>query len=213
MIQLGDSGEYVRAWQRIVGAKCDGTFGPKTDAMVRGWQLARGVEADGVIGQLARAAVQPGDLIKPYEGCVLTAYDDERRSPLSERLIHRVGGAWFRADGSPCRGVPTIGWGDTAAPRRGIEHCTRAEADAWFAADLEQTRMPAVRRVMKTGWDAAQIAAACSFAYNAGVGALAKLAEHEFVEFAWLTYDRVGSVHDAGLAMRRREEFALFAGG
>lgn len=213
-IQLGDSGHYVRAWQRVVGvppSKADGKFGPGTDALVRIWQAARGIEIDGVLGPVCRAALEPDDLIKPYEGCVLQAYDDERKSPLSARLLHRVGGAWFRADGSPCRSVPTIGWGDTAAPRRGVERCTRAEADQWFREDLEQTRMPAVRHYYRAEWDAGQIMAACSFAYNEGTGALATLASHGFAEAAWLAYDVIGHVHDSGLLMRRQEEFAMWS--
>lgn len=215
-IQIGDSGHYVRAWQRVVGvppSKADGKFGINTDALVRKWQDARGIESDGVLGPLCRAALKPGDLIKPYEWCVLQAYDDERKSPLSARLLHRVGGAWFRADGFPCRGVPTIGWGDTAAPRRGVERCTQAEADQWFAADLEQTRMPAIRRYASQAWDAGQVLATCSFAYNCGTGALAGLASHGFSEESWLSYCHVGAVKDAGLLMRRQEEFAMWAAG
>lgn len=213
-IELGDSGHYVRAWQRVVGvppSKADGKFGLGTDALVRIWQAARGIEIDGVLGPVCRAALEPGDLIKPYEGCVLQAYDDERKSPLSARLLHRAGGAWFRVDGSPCRGVPTIGWGDTAAPRRGVERCTRAEADQWFREDLELTRMPAVRRYAGPDWDAGQVLAVCSFAYNAGTGALAGLAAHGFSEARWLAYCHVGAAEDAGLLMRRHEELAMFA--
>src|SRR5258706_4965513 len=74
VIQLGDSGHYVRAWQRIAGLfghAVTSRFDDITDKAVPAWQLARGVEPDGVVGPLALAVVQPGDLIKPYDGCVL----------------------------------------------------------------------------------------------------------------------------------------------
>ncbi len=203
----------VRAWQRIVGlygADVDGKWGPKTDAKFRLWEAAKGIDHDGVIGPLCRAAVGPAELINAFEGCVLQAYDDERRSPLYKRLLHRVGGAWFRADGLPCMGVPTIGWGDTAAPRRGVERCTRAQADEWRNQDLERTRMPAIRRYRTPAWDKAQEAAALSFAYNCGTGALAKLAESDFAADHWIQWDKIGEAHDVGLKGRREEEIALF---
>jgi len=205
----------VRAWQRIVGLygrDVDGNPGPKTAAAFRAWQIAKGIEPDGEIGPLCRAAVGIADLIKPYEGCVLQAYDDERRSPLSARLLHRVGGTWIRADGAMCHSVPTIGWGNTAKPRLGIERCTRAEADQWLLEDLSSVRLPAVRRVQGTDWDAAMVCATLSFCYNEGTGALAKLAGHGFTEEAWMAYDMIGTAHDAGLKMRREEEYALFSG-
>lgn len=220
-IELGAQGPYVRAWQRIVGIRgkaVDGDFGPKTDAKVRAWQVARGVDGDGVIGPLTRAAVLPTDVICPFEGCVLQAYDDERKSPLSARLLHKVGGAWFRADSTPakpapCRGVPTIGWGSTAPCRRGVVTCTQAEADAWLAEDLAQTRLPYVHRYAPTGADPAMIAALACFCYNEGTGALMALAGHGFTQAAWYAYDKVRAggvlVADAGLRMRREEEYAL----
>jgi peptidoglycan hydrolase-like protein with peptidoglycan-binding domain len=218
-ISLGSSGPGVCAWQRIVGlrgAAVDGDFGPQTDAAVRAWQAARGIAPDGAIGPLTRAAVLPADPIKPYEGCVLQAYDDERRSPLGARLLHKVGGLWVRADGAPCRGVPTIGWGSTEPCRRGIQTCTQVQADAWLAEDLAQTRLPAAKRVAPANADPAAIAALVCFAYNEGTGALAALAGHGFAEGAWLAYDKVEAggvlVADAGLRMRREEEYALFVG-
>lgn len=205
----------VRAWQRIVGvhtSKVDGKWGPQTDALARAWQAANGIEPDGVIGPLCRAAVAPGALTRAFEGCILQAYDDERRSPLSARLLHKVGGTWIRADGRMCVNTPTIGWGSTAPCRRGIERCTQVEADQWFADDFAATRLPTIRRYQGADWNAAMICAAASFCYNEGTGAFAKLAATGFAFDHWILYDVAHGVHDVGLRMRREEEIALFTG-
>ncbi len=209
-LALGDTGPAVRSWQRIVGAHPDGTFGPATELLVKAWQAAHGVEADGAIGPQTRGCVAPGALIKPYEGLRLQTYDDHDGQPLS-----LVSGLWRRPDGAICKGYPTIGWGRRLYPGETIQTCTRAEADAWFDADLGKTRLPAVKRAFslaKLPEEPGQVAAASSFAYNCGTGALASLAAHGFTEAAWLDYVRSKGIRDAGLVMRREEEFALFAG-
>lgn len=210
MLQLGDDSPAVRAWQRIVGAHADGRFGPETDVRVRSWQAAHGVEPDGIIGPLTRAELAPGALIKPYEGLRLHAYDD-RDSRLPGGNVSLVAGAWMRADGHPIRGYPTIAWGRRLWPGEHVETCTREEADRWFDEALAATYLPAVRRLV-TG-DPGQACAAASFAYNAGTGALAKLATTGFSEVQWMSIVHSKGVIDAGLVMRRAEEWALWAGG
>lgn len=205
MLQLGDQGDAVRAWQHICGTRADGKFGPGTDAAVKAWQAAHDVEPDGVIGPITRAAVEPGDLIKPYEGLRLTTYDDHDGVPMK-----LMSGIWRRPDGGECMGYPTIGWGRRLYPGQKIEHCTRAEADEWFNLDLEQTRLPAVRRYVPG--DAARICAATSCAYNCGTGWLAQLAAANFTEPVWMSRNRTKGVINTGLTMRRAEEYALWAG-
>lgn len=213
IIEKGSEGDYVSVWQRIVGTPVDGKFGPGTDRAVRAWQGARGVEPDGVVGPLTRAALVPGDLIRPHEGFRARPYDDHDGTTIA-----LVNGVWRRPDGSLPRGYPTIGWGrrlwtdrdfrPSPASTETITHCTRAEGDDWFEKDLARTRMPAVRRTNLT--EAGQICAAASVAYNAGTGALAELAKDWS---QWPTF-RVKSrgvvVH--GLVKRRAEEWALFSG-
>ncbi len=202
-------GPYVRAWQRIIGLRgheVDGTFGPNTATRVAVWQGSRGIEPDAVIGPLTRAAVKPGDLIKPFEGLRLWTYDDHDGARL--RFANRE---WRRPDGALVLGTATIGWGDTAHPRQGIETCTREDADLWFDQDLEVVRMPYVRRYAPEGADAATLAAMASFAYNCGTGALGALAKAGFAAETWLDYDRDHGVPSAGLRMRREEELALFS--
>lgn len=216
MIQLGDRGALVRVWQRIVGvgaSKCDAKFGPGTEAAVKNWQARNGIEPDGVIGDLCRTKVDPAALVKAYEGCVLQAYDDSS-GPLSARLLHRVGGAWFRADGAPCRGTPTIGWGSTGPCRQGIERCTQAQADRWLLDFLEQIALPAARKARPDA-SAAEMAALAGLAYNGGPGAVQKLVVAQFSPAWWLNnpVHPAGSppgTRDAGLMMRRAEECALY---
>lgn len=205
MISLGDTGDGVRAWQRIVGAHADGTFGPATDIKVRAWQADCGVEADGAIGPLTRARLQPGDLIKPFEGLRLHTYDDHDGTPLSI-----VAGVWRRPDGTECKGYPTIGWGRRVWPGETLVTCTLEQAESWFAASLKHTYLPPVSAAGIT--DPAQVAAVACFSYNVGPGAVAELAAAKFSRKQWMKYVRTKGVINAGLQQRRAEEYAIFAG-
>jgi len=51
-VKLGSKGPAVMLVQAIVGAKADGDFGPKTEALVKAWQTANGLKADGIIGPI-----------------------------------------------------------------------------------------------------------------------------------------------------------------
>lgn len=211
-LDIGSEGYLVKIWQRIAGvppSKVDGKFGIGTQGAVHAWQLARGVDGDGVIGPLTRAALEPGDGIKPYEGLVLVPYDDAQDVPLSQRLLQHVGGVWRRMDGTTCRGWPTIGWGRKLQPGEVVLSCTRAEADLWFNLYLNSTDMPTVRKVGVT--EPGRVLALCSFGYNGGPGAILKLAKVGFSQEYWLNYahDSHGQLL-AGLVERRREEWAMW---
>lgn len=49
-LREGASGELVRDWQGVIGARQDGRFGPLTASLTRAWQRARHLTADGVVG-------------------------------------------------------------------------------------------------------------------------------------------------------------------
>ncbi len=49
-IKLGSKGETVAKWQRMIGVKADGNFGPLTDDATKKWQGDHGLKADGVVG-------------------------------------------------------------------------------------------------------------------------------------------------------------------
>jgi GH24 family phage-related lysozyme (muramidase) len=204
MISLGDSGDLVRAWQRVVGAGADGKFGASTNALVRIWQAARRIEPDGVIGPLTRAALQPGDLIKSFEGYRSLPYDDHDGA-----VLRYESHTWRRPDGAACIGYPTIGWGRRLFPGQVVTSCTRAEAEAWFQTRLQAVELPAIARAGLT--EPGQMCAAASFCYNDGDTALAKLAGTGFAQDSWLSYIHTRGVVDAGLVSRRREEYSLYA--
>lgn len=58
-IQTGSKGAYVAQWQRLLGVKADGDFGPKTDKAVRAFQKLKGLEVDGVVGTASFVAALP----------------------------------------------------------------------------------------------------------------------------------------------------------
>lgn len=49
-LRRGAQGDDVAAWQRVLGIRDDGDFGPKTEAATRAWQEEHGLKADGVVG-------------------------------------------------------------------------------------------------------------------------------------------------------------------
>lgn len=55
-IRRGDSGESVRAWQRLLGLVADGAFGPATEEATKAFQRANGLDPDGIVGPATWAA-------------------------------------------------------------------------------------------------------------------------------------------------------------
>jgi hypothetical protein len=56
VLRRGSTGQAVKIWQTIIGAKVDGQFGPKTEAALIVWQQAQarwyggtGLPADGIV--------------------------------------------------------------------------------------------------------------------------------------------------------------------
>lgn len=58
-LRIGSRGVDVALWQRVLGIKPDGIFGPATEAATKAWQAARGLVPDGVVGPRTIAASQP----------------------------------------------------------------------------------------------------------------------------------------------------------
>lgn len=131
------------------------------------------------------------NLIKSFEGCRLTSYQD-------------VGGVW------------TIGYGHTSGVRSGVS-ITQQQADSLLVQDL-QSFSDAVNSLVKVSLNQYQFDALVSFVYNVGKGAFAsstllqKLNNGDYAgasnEFSlWV---HVGTQVIQGLVNRRKAEQTLF---
>ncbi len=133
-------------------------------------------------------------LIKDFEKCVLTAYDNND-------------------------GMITIGWGH-AEPKgytnlvAGVTRWTQAQADSAFENDIKKYEK-AVNDYFTRSFNQNQFDAMVSFTYNLGVGIFAndgwdKNASNEYILASLPKYINKGSAHEQGLIRRRNAEIALF---
>lgn len=58
-VTVGSTGVHVTEVQTVVGAKPDGTFGPKTLEHVKQWQAHQGLKADGIVGPITWSRMFP----------------------------------------------------------------------------------------------------------------------------------------------------------
>jgi lysozyme len=130
-------------------------------------------------------------LIESFEGCRLTAYQDQR-------------------------GILTIGYGHTASVKLG-DTCTPQQADEWLTGDLA-TAEGAVNRLVRVPLAQNQFDALVSLCFNIGQGNFAestvlRLVNGGSVEGsaeAFLMWDKVGGQANVGLFNRRTAEKTLF---
>lgn len=136
------------------------------------------------------------DLIKEFEGCRLTAYQDEV-------------------------GVWTIGYGITNADKsitgttikRGLK-ISQSTAEKWLEESLNQKYLPLVMKYDdKYGWNQNEIDALTSFAYN--IGSIDQLTANgsrsrETIAKKMLEYNKAGGIIYRGLTRRREAERKLF---
>lgn len=131
-------------------------------------------------------------LIKEFEGCKLTAYQD-------------IVGIW------------TIGYGHTGPPVHPGLVLTQQEVDDLLRNDLYKFGI-GVNKLVQAEVTENQFAALVCFSYNVGLGALEKstllrkLNLNLYTEAAdeFLRWDKAGGVAVLGLARRRRAERELF---
>lgn len=131
-------------------------------------------------------------LIKSYEGCKLTAYQDQV-------------------------GVWTIGYGHTGDDVYEGQTITQDEAESLFLQDLKK-REDAVSGVVTVPLSDGQFSALVSFVYNLGIGALETSALLRCVNASnfdaaaaqFLRWDHEGSKVIQGLLNRRTAEQELF---
>ena len=127
------------------------------------------------------------DLIKKYEGCVLTAY----KCPA---------------------GVYTIGYGHTEGVYPG-QKITREEAESFLKKDLKRFEDHVNAYNKKYNFNQNQFDALVSFAYN--IGSIDQLTQHGTrskyqIADMMLEYIKAGGTILPGLINRRREERQLF---
>jgi lysozyme len=133
------------------------------------------------------------DLIKRFEGCVLTAYLD-------------------------VVGVATIGYGHTGGVKLG-DTITQEHADKMLENDV-LVRVNAVNALLSKIVTQGQFDALVSFAYNVGVGNLQRSTllkminrgEAEDAGSQLLLWDKAGGRVYPGLTRRRKAELALYEG-
>ena len=143
---------------------------------------------------MPRSTLQAGiDLIKSFEGCRLTAYQDSV-------------------------GVWTIGYGHTAGVRAGMS-ITQDKAEEYLCSDLKKfeeyvnnsSYVPITQSLTQNQFDAL-----VSFAYNCGSGSLKTLCkDRDASEIAGHLplYNKAGRNVLAGLTRCRNAELALFNSG
>lgn len=179
---------YVKAGSHTVCGLDDGASAAKTLA------------AAGISTETAAAVTTVSEtgiaLIKKWEGCSLTAYQD-------------VVGVW------------TIGYGITNSDasitgltvKKGVT-ITQEQADTFLRKSLEQKYVPKVTKYDDTyHWNQNQLDALTSFAYN--IGSIDQLTANgtrsiSTISSKILEYNRAGGKVYTGLTNRRKDEKALF---
>jgi GH24 family phage-related lysozyme (muramidase) len=136
------------------------------------------------------------ELIKQFEGCKLTAYQDSVN-------------------------VWTIGYGTTNADKaitntkicKGLT-ITQKQADDWLAKSVNQKYAEKVMKYNPTyKWNQNQFDALCSFAYNIGsIDQLVQYGTRSIKEISnkILAYNKAGGKELPGLTRRRKAEKELF---
>lgn len=133
------------------------------------------------------------NLIKQFEGCRLSAYDDGT-------------------------GVYTIGYGHTANVKKG-QTITQPQADSYLTSDLE-TYSNGVTELLKVSVNQNQFDSLVSFAYNCGTYALKTStllkminSKQTIKEEYFTMWNKAGGKVLEGLTNRRKAEYNLFISG
>ena len=131
-------------------------------------------------------------LIKQFEGCRLSAYQD-------------------------IRGIWTIGFGETAGVTEGMT-ITQEQADEYLARDL-QSFAAAIDRLITTKLNDNQFSALLDFTYNLGSGTLQRSTLRMQINRGELSgiprqlekYCYAGTIKSTGLIRRRQAETTLWS--
>ena len=136
------------------------------------------------------------DLIKEFEGCRLTAYQDQK-------------------------GIWTIGYGHTGDDVYDGLKWTEDEADDNLVADIENKAYNYVVKLVKVKLNDNQLSALCSLCYNIGAGnfgnsTLLKIlnaGNYDGVPYQFSRWNKVNRITDVGLTRRRQAEIDLWNEG
>jgi GH24 family phage-related lysozyme (muramidase) len=158
---------------------------------------------------------QAGAPMGPIAGGDITAVGAAPSKSLLEMIKAKEG---FRAKAFWDHKQWSIGYGTQA--KDGSEVITKEEAEKRLSADVEKRKAYVLTFGKKYGynWGEQQVDALTSFIYNLGYGALDSVTgkgkrSNEEIAKAMLQYNKASGQVSAGLAKRRGEETALFAGG
>lgn len=132
------------------------------------------------------------EVLKGFEGCVLTGY-------------------------LCSAGVPTVGYGHTGPEVTLHSRITKAEAERLLRQDLDRFER-AVQRLVKVPLKQHQFDALVMFAFNVGVGALENstllrmlnAGDYDAVPAQILRWDKAKGATIAGLTRRRKREATMF---
>lgn len=178
-LKRGSTGSEVSAWQTFLrgqgfGIEVDGVFGLGTEDATKAFQRSRGLTPDGLVGPATAAAAAPAaatpaapssspapaasgrltsrgrELIKGFEGLVLTAYPDGKNG-----------------DGSP---KYSVGYGHNGVAKGTT--ITRADADRYFDADVARFEAAVLKAAPRA--EPHEFDAMVSLAYNIGSDAFSK---------------------------------------
>lgn len=147
---------------------------------------------------MSNASVMAAEFIKPFEKCVLTAYQGKADKP----------------------GVITIGWGHTGPEVHLGLTWTQKQADDQLVKDLAGAETDA-RKYTQAAVTDQQLAALISFVFNLGGGAYSTstlrtlINQRDWLAAAksWIQWDHSNGVEVKGLLIRRLEEAAFFLRG
>lgn len=116
-IKQGSKGEHVAAWQRYLGIKADGIFGPHTDTITRQLQRTHGLVADGIVGSKSWA-------LAGEEWLTPAMTSHKALSPAVSAALRDANARW------PDRRKQSDGtWGDLAHQARASDHNTGHAVD------------------------------------------------------------------------------------
>jgi len=141
-VHIGSTGSDVFVWQKIIGVKADGIFGPMTEAATREWQSEHSLKADGIVGPLTwqkamgSTVKTPVGSVKDRTKVVIQNHEGRRSTMYLDSEGHPSVGIGFNLDRSDARArIGALGL-DYDAVRAGTQSLSDAQIDRLFNDDF-----------------------------------------------------------------------------